>query len=109
MAILKNLEENNMCSGGFCNSDGGKMLPIYVFSNINDGLPKSNCHDSLKKLIMSTLDHYRMGFIVTLCEAVIVTATYSCVIMYKVYIKCCSKSEKQKKIEKKERKKRREQ
>lgn len=109
MAILKNLEEKNMCSGGFCNSDGGNMLNTYIFSNINDGLPKSNCHDAFSKLIMSSLDSYRLGFIVTLAEAVIVTATYSFVILFKIYKKCCSKKEKQKKKDKESRKKRREQ
>jgi len=108
MAILKNLEEKNMCSGGFCNSDGGSMLSTYIFSNINDGLPKSNCHDAFSKLIMSSLDSYRLGFMVTLAEAVIVTATYSLVILYKIYKKCCSKQDKQKKKDKEARRKRRE-
>ena len=40
MAILKVLEEKNTCSGGFCYSDEGAKLGTYVFSNINDGLPK---------------------------------------------------------------------
>tara|TARA_B110000285_G_C14970495_1_gene536300 strand:+ start:344 stop:670 length:327 start_codon:yes stop_codon:yes gene_type:complete len=108
MAILKNLEEKNMCSGGFCNSDGGAMLTTYIFSNINDGLPKGNCHDAFSKLIMGSLDQYRLGFIVTLCEAILVTATYSLVILFKIYKKCCSKKEKQKKKDKEARKKRRE-
>jgi len=102
MAILKNLEEKNMCSGGFCNSDGGSMLSTYIFSNINDGLPKTNCHDAFSKLILSSLDSYRLGFMVTLAEAVIVTATYSLVILYKIYKKCCSKQDNKRKRTKKQ-------
>lgn len=109
MAILKILEEQNFCSGGFCNADGGAKLSTYIFSNINDGLPKSNCHEAFGKLIMSSLDSYRLGFIVTLAEAGIVTLTYLSVIFYKIYKKCCSKKEKQKKKDKEAKKKRREQ
>jgi hypothetical protein len=85
------------------------MLNTYIFSNINDGLPKSNCHDAFTKLIMSSLHSYRLGFMVTLAEAVIITATYSLVILFKIWKKCCSKKEKQKKKDKEARKKRREQ
>jgi len=109
MAIIRNLEEKNTCSGGFCNSDGGRMLPTYIFSNINDGLPKSNCHDAFSKLIMNNLDSYRLGFVVTLIEAVLVTVVYTLVILRKIYKKCCSKKEKQKKKDKEARRKRREQ
>jgi len=37
--IMKAIEEENECSGGFCSSNVDSFLPIYVFSNINDGLP----------------------------------------------------------------------
>jgi len=109
MAILRTLEETNFCSGGFCAANETSKLSTYIFSNINDGLPKTNCHEAFSKLIMSSLDSYRLGFIVTLAEAAIVTFTYISVILFKIYKKCCSKKEKQKQKDKEARKKRREQ
>lgn len=54
--MLKELEEENFCSGGFCNAKSTDMLDKYLFSNINNGLPKKNCHESLKHLILKNLN-----------------------------------------------------
>jgi hypothetical protein len=44
MAFLAYIEENNQCSGGIC-KDGYE--PIYVFSNVNNGVPKQSCHTAI--------------------------------------------------------------
>jgi hypothetical protein len=42
--IMAGVEEAYKCSGGMC---GQPSLPIYVFSNVNDGVPKVGCHKFL--------------------------------------------------------------
>lgn len=53
--IMAAIEEANQCSGGFCslNRTDGKLdvLPIYVFSNVNDGVPQRGCHPFVQDLI----------------------------------------------------------
>ena len=53
--ILANIEETNQCSGGLCPSSESDFLPIYLFSNVNDGVPNKSCHESLSDLIESNL------------------------------------------------------
>jgi len=52
MKIMALIEEQYLCSGGLCSNDTRDMLPIYVFSNVNDGVPTESCHDGLKEYIM---------------------------------------------------------
>ena len=84
------------------------MLNKYIFSNINDGLPKKSCRESLDELISNNLKSYLLGFVVTLCEALLTTTTYMLIILVKLYKKCCSKKDKQKKREKEDKKRKRE-
>jgi len=97
MQILKNLEETNECSGGLCHGgDENNYLPTYVFSNINNGIPSKSCHASLKHLIMTDLDSYMLGFIIPLFEAVSVTIIYTCIILNRIWKKCCQSKKKKK-------------
>ena len=95
MKILKNLEETNECSGGLCDGgDESNFLPTYVFSNINNGIPTKSCHKSLRHLVITDLDSYLLGFIIPLFEAVSVTFVYTCLILYRIWKKCCHRKRK---------------
>ena len=41
--LMAGLEEKKQCSGGI--SDPSKKLPLYLFSNVNNGVPKYSCHE----------------------------------------------------------------
>jgi hypothetical protein len=99
MQVLANIEETYQCSGGIC--DANEVLPIFVFSNVNDGLPSKSCTEGLNELIISNVDTYLYGFIVPLAETVIVAAAYTFIVISKLWRKCCRKSKKEKEKEKK--------
>ena len=42
MELMGSLEEDKLCSGGI--KDPNKILPPYMFSTVNNGVPKFSCH-----------------------------------------------------------------
>lgn len=42
MELMGSLEEDKQCSGGI--RDPNQILPLYMFSNVNNGVPKFSCH-----------------------------------------------------------------
>ena len=89
MEIMKTLEEKHECSGGICDDgDSNQLLAYYVFSNVNDGVPKNTCHESVSNLIQGNISVYKMGFQLALYESMGATIIFSLVILYRFWIKC---------------------
>jgi hypothetical protein len=92
---MATIEEAHQCSGGLCNktrSDGTlDVLPIYVFSNVNDGVPKSGCHKHIQSLIEDNFSTYKYGFVIALLETSLITFFYMVVIIRRLYKFCCRK------------------
>ena len=45
MKMLADIEETYSCSGGICpGEDQSNFYHIYIFSNVNNGVPKESCH-----------------------------------------------------------------
>ena len=89
MEIMKTLEEHYECSGGLCdNGDSYNSLAYYVFSNVNDGVPKITCHESVTNLIQGNISVYKMGFQLALYESMGASIIFGLVVAYRFWIKC---------------------
>ena len=53
MDVVRQFEENLQCSG--YSQDFNNPLPIYLFSNINNGIPSHSCFQFLKEKLQSTI------------------------------------------------------
>mmetsp|Transcript_41951 Transcript_41951/g.64234 ORF Transcript_41951/g.64234 Transcript_41951/m.64234 type:complete len:126 (+) Transcript_41951:686-1063(+) len=90
MSIMKSIEEEYECSGGFCHEDDVKdFLPIYVFSNVNDGIPNKSCHGPVQDIIMSNLNMYYYGFLIPYILSIVVICGYSLILLTRVWNFCC--------------------
>ena len=79
------IEEANQCSGGIC-TEG--FDPLYVFSNVNNGVPKSSCHEAIADKIKSQIKMMKAGFVVPLTLTVSVVFVYFAAILYRGYKSC---------------------
>ena len=87
--ILADLETTKKCSGGICNSnDTSQHLPIYMFSNVNDGIPETSCHESLKDLMMKEVNMYLISFALALSFTVIVVFVYFIILLHRIHSYC---------------------
>ena len=93
ISIMQSIEESNICSGGICKDDS-MSLPIFIFSNVNDGVPSQGCHSSLEDHIMSNLNTYWWGFIVPLVETCFVTIVYMLLLLNRMRLFCCKNKKK---------------
>ena len=93
MSIMAAIEEANTCSGGLCASETS-FLPIYIFSNVNDGVPTQSCHSSLVDLIESNFNTYLLGFVIPLAETCFVVGFYMLIFLSKLRKLCCKKKKK---------------
>jgi len=100
MEIMRTLEEQYECSGGLCDNDDPKQfLAHYVFSNVNDGVPKTTCHESVTNLIQGNISVYKMGFQVALYESMGASIIFSMVVAYRFISKCYKLAKKKDKEE----------
>ena len=84
MELLAGIEEEYSCSGGICPAqDESNFLPIYVFSNVNNGVPKESCHTHIADVIGGRVNLYFMGFVICLSIDVLIMAVYISVILYR--------------------------
>ena len=88
---MKELEEDNNCSGGFCVDE---PLPIYVFSNVNDGVPEQSCHEAVSDMVISNVNGYLIGFAIPLAECCVVVGAYCLLILWACFGKCFRKKAK---------------
>ena len=95
MNIMAAIEETNTCSGGLCATNETDFMSIYVFSNVNDGVPTQSCHESLTDLVRSNFSTYKLGFIVPLVETCLVVAFYMMIILTKFKNLCCKDKKKE--------------
>jgi hypothetical protein len=78
MDIMREIEETHQCSGGFCKEDS---LPFYVFSNLNDGIPKSSCHQAVGEVVIGNMNEFLTGFLIPLVESAICANVYGITIL----------------------------
>lgn len=64
MEMLEKLEEKKQCSGGISNPD--EKLHLYLFSNVNNGVPKYSCHEFVVEQIKDNMNAFRAGLILML-------------------------------------------
>lgn len=89
MEILAELETNEKCSGGLCKSnDTSQHLPLYMFSNVNDGVPETTCHEGLREIMVQEVDTYLYSFAFALSLTVIVVLFYFLVFLGRIYHYC---------------------
>lgn len=86
MKLLFELEEANDCSGSIC--DASNHLPNYVFSNVNNGIPKGSCYEPIKAKIMGEFDKYLFAFSFSLAVSVVVVSVYFFIFVARIFFYC---------------------
>jgi hypothetical protein len=86
MRLMFELERAYDCSGSICDPDS--KLPFYVFSNINNGIPKTSCYEPLKNKILGEFDKYLFAFSFSLAISVIVVSVYFFIFVVRIYKYC---------------------
>jgi hypothetical protein len=86
LALLKEIEETNECSAGFCSD---QPSAFYLFSNLNDGIPKNSCHEPVADMIRGTVNVFLFAFIIPLAECCLVSSAYGFIILFKICKKMC--------------------
>jgi hypothetical protein len=85
MSMLADIEEQWSCSGGICPGENNTstFLPIYIFSNVNNGVPKESCHKHIAAVITGRVDMYLLGFIICTSISLLTVVCYLLVVMYR--------------------------
>ena len=86
MDLLSKIEEEFSCSGGICpGQDPNAFLPIYIFSNVNNGVPKESCHQHIANVINGRVNMYFMGFAICLAIALMILGVYFSSVLYRAF------------------------
>ena len=64
LGLLADLEKKKQCSGGI--SDPNFKLPLYLFSNVNNGIPKYSCHQFIVEQISDNMHAFLAGTVIML-------------------------------------------
>ena len=95
MKLLAKLESSKQCSGGFCTSkEENSHWPLYVYSNVNDGVPTNSCHEHVRAIILGNVSNYLLGFGMALSLTVIVVGGYFLVFLFRIYSYCDKQAQK---------------
>jgi len=92
---MAKLEEDFSCSG-VCEGGEEKPGPLYVFSNVNDGTPKSSCKQAIRTHVIGNIDHFThlliaIAFISSLVQFVLVL-----ILLFRCYKFCTRKRKRSK-------------
>lgn len=88
--MMRELEEEFQCAGLF------EMSPIYLFSNVNNGLPKTRCFEVLMDQSDKILDSFYSSAAANFSFLVIYLITSILILLYRIYASCswCFKGKK---------------
>eukprot|EP00347_Sterkiella_histriomuscorum_P001366 403372312 len=89
--LLKQIEEDYDCSG-VC-----KQADKFIFSNINDGIPKQSCLEPLKNHVLENIKIYLIVFAVITGQILIANFIMSVMCIVKCKRRCCPKKKNNKK------------
>lgn len=89
--MMRQLEEDFQCAGLF------EMSPIYLFSNVNNGLPKKRCFEDLMEQSDKILNSFYSCAAANIAFLTIYLITSILVLMYRLYATCswCFKGKKE--------------
>ena len=82
MKMMRQLEEDYQCAGLL------EPSPIYMFSNVNNGLPKKRCFEDMMAEADNILDMFHGSAIASLTFIVLYLLTSAIVLLYRMYASC---------------------
>ena len=87
MEMMRNIEEEEDCSGLFREST------IYLFSNVNNGVPKKRCFEEIKKRTDDALGTLYLTAMFPLVIVTIFIFLSTGILLHRIYVKCnCCKN-----------------
>jgi hypothetical protein len=90
LGLLAKLEEKKQCSGGI--SDPNYKLPIYLFSNVNNGVPKYSCHQFIIEQISDNMHAFLAGVVIMLIFNYGFIGGFVLVLLLKIWRACRRRS-----------------
>jgi len=92
MDLMGSLEEDKHCSGGVL--DPNKILPLYMFSNVNNGIPKFSCHTFIVEQIEDNMSKFRAGLVTMVVIEFGFIGGFGFFLLFKCWKFCPSKQKK---------------
>lgn len=86
LGLLATIEEKKQCSGGI--SDPNQKLPLYLFSNVNNGIPKYSCHQFIVEQISDNMHAFLAGVVIMLIFNYGFMGGFLLVLLVKVWRAC---------------------
>jgi len=81
---MAQIEEANACSG-ICSDGTDQPGPIYVFSNVNDGVPESSCIAALRDYVLGNVEMFVYMLVLVACMACLVQLTMIGILFWRIY------------------------
>ena len=88
------VEEQHICSG-ICNGVSDEPLDIFLFSNVNDGLPLVSCRVGLHEQIRNNIWYFEKVYLVVIIMSGVMIGLLGLILFCQCFLccrqKCCKK------------------